>query len=66
MPKCVCTRSLWYVDMGHLIDQLVNVVIVVTALAIYIWRQLYQSRKYQGMLHQRVHGGPQVRRNRTR
>lgn len=47
-------------------DQFVNVAIVIMALAIYIWRQLHQSRKYHGMLYQRVHGGPQSRRNRTR
>ena len=33
-----------------------NVVLVLLAVGVYVWRQQYQTRKYRGMLYQRVHG----------
>ncbi|AXA50900.1 uncharacterized protein MRET_2867 [Malassezia restricta] len=43
---------------------LINVLIMVLALSVYIWRQVYQTRKYEGMLYQRVHGRSTLRRPR--
>ncbi|WFD37099.1 uncharacterized protein MJAP1_000040 [Malassezia japonica] len=33
-----------------------NVLLVVAALSVYVWRQVYQTRKFHGMLYHRVHG----------
>ena len=44
--------------------QLINVLIMVLALSVYIWRQVYQTRKYEWMLYQRVHGRSTLRRPR--
>jgi len=43
-------------DRLSLLTQLFNVLVVIAALTVYIWRQIYQTRKFQGMLYQRVHG----------
>ena len=41
---------------------LANVVVVVAALALYVWRQVHQTRRFHGMLYARVHGRAQARR----
>lgn len=41
--------------------QFLNLVVVAAALSVYIWRQVYQTRKFRGMLYQRVHGRARVR-----
>ncbi|WFD03818.1 hypothetical protein MOBT1_002513 [Malassezia obtusa] len=38
-----------------------NLVVVAAALSVYIWRQVYQTRKFRGMLYKRVHGRARVR-----
>lgn len=45
--------SLWCVS---LLIQFLNVLLVVAALSVYVWRQVYQTRKFHGMLYHRVHG----------
>lgn len=41
--------------------QFLNLVVVAAALSVYIWRQVYQTRKFRGMLYKRVHGRARVR-----
>lgn len=53
MPRCSTILRFSYVVV---LTQLFDVVVLLGALAVYIWRQRYQTAKYQGMLYQRVHG----------
>lgn len=56
--------SLWCVACT--LTQFLNVVLVIAALSVYVWRQVHQTRKFHGMLYRRVHGRTQAQARRAR